>query len=196
MARARPSSVRSKSALTASSDLTASRICSSLRSKPGSAPEKSDRELRLRYRAAAWAAIRRRRAATAVRNRTGARMAASLRRLRRRRPRQSEARRRRDRQSRSRSPPAIRMSSYTMQRPTDPKPAILISTPTNIGDLYVTRRAHRGQMRRLTHINDELFSQLESNRAGNDLVQELRRQAHSGLGAASAGFQDAAKSIR
>ncbi len=39
------------------------------------------------------------------------------------------------------------------------KAAILISTPTNIGDLYVTDVASR-QMRRLTRINDELFSQL------------------------------------
>ena len=37
--------------------------------------------------------------------------------------------------------------------------AVLISTPTNIGDLYILDVASR-QMRRLTHINDELFSKL------------------------------------
>jgi dipeptidyl aminopeptidase/acylaminoacyl peptidase len=38
---------------------------------------------------------------------------------------------------------------------------VLISTPTNIGDLYWIDRAQAGtQPRRLTHINDKLFSQL------------------------------------
>ena len=40
--------------------------------------EESHRELRLRYRAAAWAAIKARHAATGLRNRSGARMAASF----------------------------------------------------------------------------------------------------------------------
>jgi dipeptidyl aminopeptidase/acylaminoacyl peptidase len=39
------------------------------------------------------------------------------------------------------------------------KAAILISTPTNIGDLYLADVASR-QIRRLTNINDELFSKL------------------------------------
>jgi dipeptidyl aminopeptidase/acylaminoacyl peptidase len=37
---------------------------------------------------------------------------------------------------------------------------VLISTPTNIGDLFVVDRASPGAPRRLTHINDKLFSQL------------------------------------
>jgi len=37
---------------------------------------------------------------------------------------------------------------------------VLISTPTNIGDLFVVDRASAGTPRRLTHINDKLFSQL------------------------------------
>ena len=36
---------------------------------------------------------------------------------------------------------------------------VLISTPTNIGDLYLVDRSG-SQLRRLTHINDKLFSQL------------------------------------
>jgi dipeptidyl aminopeptidase/acylaminoacyl peptidase len=36
----------------------------------------------------------------------------------------------------------------------------LISTPTNIGDLFVVERAGAGAPRRLTRINDKLFSQL------------------------------------
>ncbi|HEX4605397.1 MAG TPA: S9 family peptidase [Candidatus Angelobacter sp.] len=36
----------------------------------------------------------------------------------------------------------------------------LISTPTNIGDLFWLDRASGGEPRRLTHINDKLFSQL------------------------------------
>ena len=36
----------------------------------------------------------------------------------------------------------------------------LISTPTNIGDLFWVDRASGGEPRRLTHINDKLFSQL------------------------------------
>jgi dipeptidyl aminopeptidase/acylaminoacyl peptidase len=37
---------------------------------------------------------------------------------------------------------------------------VLISTPTNIGDLFWVDRASAGAPRRLTHINDKLFSQL------------------------------------
>ncbi len=37
---------------------------------------------------------------------------------------------------------------------------VLLSTPTNIGDLFVVDRASAGTPRRLTHINDKLFSQL------------------------------------
>jgi dipeptidyl aminopeptidase/acylaminoacyl peptidase len=36
----------------------------------------------------------------------------------------------------------------------------LISTPTNIGDLFAMERARGGEPRRLTHINEKLFSQL------------------------------------
>ncbi|HZI55270.1 MAG TPA: S9 family peptidase, partial [Verrucomicrobiae bacterium] len=37
---------------------------------------------------------------------------------------------------------------------------VLISTPTNIGDLFWLDRVSGGEPRRLTHINDKLFSQL------------------------------------
>ena len=37
---------------------------------------------------------------------------------------------------------------------------VLISTPTNIGDLFWLDRASSGEPRRLTHINENLFSHL------------------------------------
>ncbi|MBZ5728939.1 MAG: S9 family peptidase [Acidobacteriia bacterium] len=43
--------------------------------------------------------------------------------------------------------------------PDGSRAAVLISTPINIGDLFVVDRA--GRMRQLTHINGELFSQLD-----------------------------------
>ncbi len=66
------------------------------------------------------------------------------------------------------------------------KLAVLISTPTNIGDLFMFRR-------RRPHDPDHAHQRrailaTQPDRAGDDLVQELRRQAHRGLGAASAGF--------
>jgi dipeptidyl aminopeptidase/acylaminoacyl peptidase len=44
--------------------------------------------------------------------------------------------------------------------PDGSKAAVLVSTPTNIGDLYVMEAASPFSMRRLTKINDELFSKL------------------------------------
>ena len=72
--------------------------------------------------------------------------------------------------------------------PDGSKVALLISTPTNIGDLFLMDE-RPGHLERLTHINEELFSQSEPDRAGNDLVQELRRPQDPGLGAAAAGFR-------
>ena len=67
------------------------------------------------------------------------------------------------------------------------KAALLISTPTNIGDLYILDvSAHL--MSRLTHINERVVLQAQPHRARHDLVQELRRPTHPGLGAASARF--------
>jgi dipeptidyl aminopeptidase/acylaminoacyl peptidase len=43
--------------------------------------------------------------------------------------------------------------------PDGPKAAVLVSTPTNIGDMYLVDVASR-EMRRLTKINEELFSKL------------------------------------
>ncbi|HME10307.1 MAG TPA: hypothetical protein VKG25_24865, partial [Bryobacteraceae bacterium] len=43
--------------------------------------------------------------------------------------------------------------------PDGSKVAVLVSTPTNIGDLYVAD-GRSGKMERLTHINEKLFSQL------------------------------------
>jgi dipeptidyl aminopeptidase/acylaminoacyl peptidase len=44
--------------------------------------------------------------------------------------------------------------------PDGSKAAVLVSTPTNIGDLFVMEAASPFSMRRLTKINDELFSKL------------------------------------
>ena len=66
--------------------------------------------------------------------------------------------------------------------------ALLISTPTNIGDLYFLGAGGKRAEAADRHQPRSLLA-VESHRAGDVLVQELRRQAHPGLGAAPAGFR-------
>ena len=50
---------------------------------------------------------------------------------------------------------------------------VLISTPTNIGDLFVLNHGSTAPPRQITHINQKLFLAAQPHRAGRDLVHEF-----------------------
>ena len=52
--------------------------------------------------------------------------------------------------------------------------AMVVSTPTVLGDLYVLDAAS-GQRRQLTKLNEALFAELQLTPPEDDLVHELRR---------------------
>ena len=68
------------------------------------------------------------------------------------------------------------------------KLALLVSSATSIGDLFVVDGA-TGTMRQLTRINEALFSNVELSAAGGDLVYQLRWKENSGVDSEAAQFQ-------
>ena len=67
--------------------------------------------------------------------------------------------------------------------------AVVLSTPTVLGDLHVLDAASPAAPKQLTTFNDALFGQLTHERAGRAVVHELRRPEDSGLDPQAAGVR-------